>query len=76
MAALLCGHAHTGAATTFSGRPLLVAPGIKSTLLLPWEYEADSPDTDVCVDLRLPPALAFHVLDDSGRLTTHFRVLA
>lgn len=81
VAALLCGHAHTGAATTFAGRPLLVAPGIRSTVLLPWEYGAGdgsggAPGPEVYVDLRLPPALAFHVLDDSGRLTTHFRVLA
>lgn len=71
--ALLCGHAHTGAATTFADRPLLVAPGIKSTLRLPWEYGSHDDDF---VDHRLPPALAFHVLDDTGRLTTHFRVLA
>ena len=32
---LLCGHAHTAAATTFAGRPLLVAPGVVSTLRLP-----------------------------------------
>jgi 3',5'-cyclic AMP phosphodiesterase CpdA len=78
VAALLCGHAHTGAATTFAGRPLLVAPGIKSTLLLPWEYGSEDgwSRDDYFVDHRLPPALAFHVLDDSGRLTTHFRVLA
>lgn len=35
--ALLCGHAHTAAATTFAGRPLLVAPGVVSTCLLPFE---------------------------------------
>ena len=35
--AFLCGHAHTAAATTFAGRPLLVAPGVVSTLRLPWE---------------------------------------
>jgi hypothetical protein len=27
------------------------------------------------VDLELPPGLAFHVLDDGNRLTTHFRFL-
>lgn len=36
--AILCGHAHTPAATTFAGRPLLVAPGVASTLRLPWEH--------------------------------------
>ncbi|MGI8331727.1 metallophosphoesterase [Actinomadura scrupuli] len=69
--ALLCGHAHSPAATTFAGRPLLVAPGVVSTLTLPWERPADG-----VVDHRLPPALAFHVLDDDRRLTTHYRVVA
>jgi 3',5'-cyclic AMP phosphodiesterase CpdA len=36
LVAFLCGHAHTPAATTFAGRPLLVAPGAVSTLRLPW----------------------------------------
>ncbi|MEV0679234.1 metallophosphoesterase [Actinosynnema sp. NPDC050436] len=65
--AVLCGHAHTGAASTFAGRPVLVAPGVVSTLVLPWE-------SDAVMDLDLPPALAFHVLD-GGRLTTHYRVV-
>ena len=66
--AVLCGHAHTAAATTFAGKPLLVAPGVASTLLLPWEG-AD------LMDYRQPPAIAFHVMDDERRLTTHYRVL-
>jgi 3',5'-cyclic AMP phosphodiesterase CpdA len=66
--AILCGHAHTPAATTFAGRPLLVAPGVVSTLKLPWEHG------DV-LDYALPPALAFHILDDDLRLTTHYRVI-
>jgi Icc protein len=66
--AVLCGHAHTAAASTFAGRPLLVAPGVVSTLTLPWEPR----DT---VDYELPPAIAFHVLDDERRLTTHYRTL-
>ncbi|WP_433250675.1 metallophosphoesterase [Streptosporangium sp. CA-135522] len=70
IAAFLCGHAHTPAATTFAGRPLLVAPGVVSTLRLPWEPRAHPQDH---VHLDLPPALAFHVLDDEGRLTTHYR---
>jgi Icc protein len=67
--ALLCGHAHTPAATTFAGRPLIVAPGVVSTLMLPFE-------TDAIVDLSLPPMIAFHLLDDQRRLTTHVRVMA
>lgn len=70
LAAFLCGHAHTPAATTFAGRPLMVAPGVVSTLRLPWEQHAHPEDY---VHLDQPPALAFHVLDDEGRLTTHYR---
>ncbi|MFH8991213.1 metallophosphoesterase [Streptomyces sp. NPDC017940] len=65
---LIIGHAHTPAATTFAGRPLIVGPGVVSTLRLPWEGEG-------LVDLAPPPGLAFHVLDDERRLTTHFRVV-
>jgi 3',5'-cyclic-AMP phosphodiesterase len=66
---VLCGHAHTGAATTFAGRPLLVAPGVVSTIMLPWE-------SDEIVDYQMPPVVAFHVLDDDRRLTTHYRVVS
>ncbi|WP_199429631.1 metallophosphoesterase [Qaidamihabitans albus] len=68
VAAILCGHAHTAAATTFAGRPVLVAPSVSSTLLLPWERGET-------VDYGLPPMIAFHVLGDDGRLTTHYRVV-
>lgn len=71
--AFLSGHAHTAAATTFAGRPLLVAPGVVSTTRLPWEHRAHPADH---VHLDQPPALAFHILDDAGRLTTHFRSVA
>jgi 3',5'-cyclic AMP phosphodiesterase CpdA len=67
--AILCGHLHSAAATSFAGRPLLAAPGIASTLRLPWE------SGDI-LDFEAPPALAFHVLDDDHRLTTHYRLLA
>jgi Icc protein len=66
--ALLCGHAHSAAATTFAGRPLLVAPGVVSTSLLPVEGGA-------VVDLTLPPMIALHLLDQERRLTTHYRVV-
>ncbi|WUI03024.1 phosphodiesterase [Spirillospora sp. NBC_00431] len=66
--AVLCGHAHTAAVTTFAGRPLLIAPGVVSTLRLPGE-EGDVADYDA------PAGLAFHVLDDEGRLTTHYRTV-
>lgn len=70
--AFLCGHAHTAAATTFAGRPVLVAPGVVSTLRLPWEIQTD-PGHHVHLDE--PPTVAFHVIGDDGRLTTHYRVV-
>ncbi|SEC08925.1 metallophosphoesterase [Streptomyces sp. TLI_105] len=72
LTAFLAGHAHTAAATTFAGRPLLVAPGVGSALRLPWENP--SPENPH-VHLDLPPALAFHVLGEDGRLTTHYRTV-
>ncbi|NKZ03994.1 phosphodiesterase [Actinomadura latina] len=66
--AVLCGHAHTAAATTFAGRPLLTAPGVVSTLVFPRR------GGDVA-DHGAPPGVAFHLLDDGGRLTTHFRTV-
>ncbi|MER5483659.1 phosphodiesterase [Streptomyces sp. NPDC002812] len=72
LTAFLCGHAHTGAATTFAGRPLLVAPGVVSTTRLPWE--AASGDNEY-IHTDEPPAVAFHVIGEDGRLTTHYRVV-
>ncbi|GAA3745107.1 metallophosphoesterase [Plantactinospora mayteni] len=69
VAAVLTGHFHTSAASTFAGRPLRIAPGVVSTLRLPWE--GDGP----LVDLDQPPGVAFHVYDDAGLLTTHYRVV-
>ncbi|MFE2110956.1 metallophosphoesterase [Kitasatospora sp. NPDC059463] len=67
--ALLCGHAHTGAATGFAGLPLLVAPGVVSTVTLPFEGTPE-------ITFEQPPLIAFHLLDDDGRLTTHYRVVS
>ncbi|WP_039994603.1 metallophosphoesterase [Gordonia otitidis] len=64
--AFLCGHAHTPAVTRFANRPLCVAPGVSSTLNLPFEGK------DI-VNRGQPPGIAFHILDDAGRLITHFR---
>ncbi|MGW0803372.1 metallophosphoesterase [Nonomuraea sp. NPDC002799] len=66
--AVLTGHAHTAAASTFAGRPLIVGPAVTWTLRLPWE--GDRP-----ADREQPPGLAFHILDDDRRLTTHYRVV-
>ena len=64
--AVLCGHAHTAAATTFAGRPLLIAPGVLSTGVTPWDVGATA-------DYAAPPAVAYHIIGDDGRLTTHYR---
>lgn len=64
--AFLAGHAHTAAATRFAGLPLLVAPGVVFTVPLPWEGERP-------LHLDHPPSLAFHVIDDRHRITTHYR---
>lgn len=68
--AILTGHAHTAGATTFAGRPLLVAPGVVSTVRLPWE------SGEAWTDRAAPPGVAFHVLGEGGGpITTHFRVV-
>ncbi|WP_330347989.1 phosphodiesterase [Streptomyces sp. NBC_00582] len=68
IAGLVTGHAHTPAATSFAGRPLVVGPGVTWTLRLPWEGGQ-------VADRDAPVGLAFHVLDDERRLTSHFRVV-
>ncbi|WP_217167483.1 metallophosphoesterase [Streptomyces sp. AC512_CC834] len=68
IAGLITGHAHTPAATVFAGRPLAVGPGVTWTLRLPWEGEQ-------LADRDAPVGLAYHVLDDAGRLTSHFRTV-
>lgn len=78
--ALLCGHTHTAAATTFAGRPLHMAPGVVSTSLLPFEPGGDRGwDDGGPLRYDTPPSFALHVLHDVGtprqRLTTHYRVV-
>lgn len=68
VAAVLTGHAHTAAVSTFAGRPLIVGPAVTWTLRMPWEG-------DQAADRDQPPGLAFHVLDEERRLTTHYRVV-
>ncbi len=65
--AFMCGHAHTGAVTAFAGRPLCLAPGVSSTLNLPFE----GPDV---INESQPAGLAFHVYSE-GRIITHFRAV-
>ncbi|MGW5744865.1 metallophosphoesterase [Amycolatopsis sp. NPDC003861] len=74
--ALLAGHVHTGAATTFAGVPLHIAPGVVSGSLLPIEPGGDSGWTDggpLAYDR--PPGLLLHVLHDDGRVTSHHRTV-
>jgi 3',5'-cyclic AMP phosphodiesterase CpdA len=73
VAAVLCGHAHAAAAGTFAGRPLLAAPGVVSTTRLPWTTDEELTWLNTA-DLDDAPGVAFHLLDDDGGLTTHFRV--
>ncbi|MFC5751186.1 metallophosphoesterase [Actinomadura rugatobispora] len=68
VAAVLCGHAHTAAAATFAGRPLLVAPGVASRLVFPWRHGD-------LVDHGAPPSVALHVLGEDRRLVTHYRAV-
>ncbi|MEU9079064.1 metallophosphoesterase [Kitasatospora sp. NPDC048538] len=68
VAALFCGHSHTAAAASFAGLPLLVAPGVVSTVTLPCEGGRG-------ISFGQPPMLAFHVLGDERALTTHYRVV-
>ncbi|MGW1178946.1 metallophosphoesterase [Kitasatospora sp. NPDC002543] len=68
VAALFCGHSHTPVATAFAGLPLLIAPGVVSTVTLPCEGGRG-------ISFDHPPMLAFHVLDGERRLATHYRAL-
>ncbi|HET6298291.1 MAG TPA: metallophosphoesterase [Kribbella sp.] len=69
--ALLTGHVHNGVATTFAGHPLLVAPGIRSTALLPFEPGA----AEALTDVTAPPGLALHLHTPDQPLVTIYRSL-
>jgi 3',5'-cyclic-AMP phosphodiesterase len=74
--ALLAGHVHTGASTTFAGVPLRIAPGVVSGSLLPVEPGADRGwDEGGPLEFDRPPSLLLHVLHDDGRVTTHHRTV-
>lgn len=72
VAAILVGHTHASTATTFAGRPLLVAPGIHSSRRLPWEKAADGQSL---IDETAPPGLAIYLLHDDARITTYYRTI-
>lgn len=62
---LVCGHVHSPSAGVFAGVPLVTAPGVSSTLNLPFEGDGIVNDSQ-------PAGIAFHIVDGK-RLTTHFR---
>jgi 3',5'-cyclic AMP phosphodiesterase CpdA len=66
--ATLVGHAHTMGTTTFAGRPLLIGGGVVSTVTA----DAELPPT---LWYGAPPSFALHLVDDDGRVTTHWRAL-
>jgi 3',5'-cyclic AMP phosphodiesterase CpdA len=65
--ATLVGHAHTMAATTFAGRPLLIGGGVVSTVTA----DAERAPT---LWYDAPASFALHLVED-GRVTTHWRAL-
>ena len=65
--AVLVGHAHTTATTTFAGVPVLVGGGLISTVTTDAE---DMPS----IDYTQPPTIALHLVQDD-RLVTHWRVV-
>ena len=65
--AVLVGHAHTMATTTFAGLPVLVGGGLVSTVT------TDAEDLPT-VDYTQPPSIALHVVADD-HLATHWRVV-
>ncbi|MFI9506144.1 metallophosphoesterase [Nocardia sp. NPDC052566] len=69
--AVLTGHAHSSAATTFGGRPLRVAPSTASVLGGIWEL--DLPDH--VMDYAPDPAVSLHAIDENRGVTTHFRTV-
>lgn len=69
---VVTGHAHSAAAATFAGRPLLIAPSTASVLGGEWELELPHHVMDYAPD----PAVALHVIDENYGITTHFRSVA
>jgi 3',5'-cyclic AMP phosphodiesterase CpdA len=68
VAATLVGHAHTMGVTTFAGRPLLIGGGVVSAVTA----DAEAVPT---LWYDAPPTFALHLVDDEGRVTSHWRAL-
>ena len=69
--AVLCGHTHAPLTTTFAGKPLVIAPGIRSAGILP--QEIFGPESSLTTE-DVAPGYAIHVLEDD-RFSSHFRTL-
>ncbi|GAA0587496.1 metallophosphoesterase [Kribbella sandramycini] len=67
--AILTGHVHNAVVTSFAGHRVLGAPGIRSTVPLPFEPAVPSG----IVDTEAHPGLALHVLYPDGPLQTFYR---
>lgn len=63
--AILAGHSHTAAASHFATRPLMLAPAVTWTLVMP-------PRANEIAALEAPVGIAWHFVE-GGRITTHFR---
>ncbi|MGC4190201.1 MAG: metallophosphoesterase [Thermomicrobiales bacterium] len=68
---VVCGHIHSGVATTFAGKPLIVGPAVWSGTRLDAELGERSSDLTA---LDVPPMLTMHRLED-GRLISWFRAV-
>nr|WP_255411364.1 metallophosphoesterase [Cryobacterium sp. Y50] len=70
--AVLCGHTHAALTTTFAGKPLVIAPGIRSAGVLLQEIR--EPGSPLTTD-DVPPGYAMHVLQEN-HFSSQFRTLA
>lgn len=70
--AVLCGHTHAALVTTFAGKPLMIAPGIRSAGVL--SQEIRGPGSLLTTD-DVPPGYAMHVLQEN-RFSSQSRTLA
>lgn len=68
----LAGHTHAATATTFAGRPLVVAPGVHSLGQLPWLSDGT---TAGLIDPTAAPGLALHGVDPESRDLVSYFVL-
>ena len=65
--AVLAGHAHTAGASSLASRPVLLAPAVTWTLVMP-------PQPGQVADLEAPVGIAFHSVEE-GRIASHFRTV-